>query len=105
MVVLVTAATVPGLRHLETALAQLRSVPAVAAVVGPPRKRWPKPLWRTAGPRTQSVDDDGRLVVIPRDRRLAITGVDATPLPPALVDAGRRLFELVTDRPVKGDRP
>jgi hypothetical protein len=45
------------------------------------------------------------MVVVPRDRRLAATGVDAGPLPAPLLDAGHRLLELLIDQPVKGDRP
>jgi hypothetical protein len=94
-VVVVTCATVPGLRHLEGALALLDGTPTVVAVVGPPRKRWPKPVQHSAGALTRAADHAGRLVVIPWDRRLAVAGLDSTPLPEALLDAAAAVLERV----------
>ena len=94
-VVVVTCATVPGLRHLEGALALLDGTPTVVAVLGPPRKRWPKPVQHTAGSLTQAADQAGRLVVIPWDPRLAVAGLDSSPLPGALLDAAAAVLERV----------
>jgi hypothetical protein len=94
-VVVVTCATVPGLRHLEGALALLDGTPTVVAVVGPPRKRWPKPVQHSAGALTRAADQAGRLVVIPWDPRLAVAGLDSTPLPEALLDAAAAVLERV----------
>ena len=94
-VIVVTCATVPGLRHLEGALALLHITRTVVAVVGPPRKRWPKPVQHSAGSLTRAADHGGRLVVIPWDRRLAVAGLDSTPLPPALLDAAAAVLERV----------
>ena len=102
-VVLVTTATVPGLRRLETTLALLaahrevgREVGRdVAAVLGPRLARWPGQLRHGAGPRTKSLGETGRVVAIPCDRRIAITGPDSTPLPPALLTAATALLELL----------
>jgi hypothetical protein len=94
-VIVVTCATVPGLRHLEGALALLDGTPTVVAVVGPPRKRWPKPVEHTAGALTRAADQAGRLVVIPWDPRLAVAGLDSTPLPGTLLDAAAAVLERV----------
>jgi hypothetical protein len=102
-VIVVTCATVPGLRHLEGALALLDGTPTVVAVLGPPRKRWPKPVQHTAGPLTRAADQAGRLVVIPWDPRLAVAGLDSTPLPQTLLDAAATVLERVVLR-TKGSR-
>jgi hypothetical protein len=94
-VVVVTCATVPGLRHLEGALALLDCTPTVVAVVGPPRKRWPKPVQHSAGALTRAADQAGRLLVIPWDPGLAVAGLDSTPLPEALLDAAAAVLERV----------
>jgi hypothetical protein len=97
--VVVTCATVPGLRHLEGALALLDGTPTVVAVVGPPRKRWPKPVQHSAGALTRAADNAGRLAVIPWDPWLAVAGLDSTPLPEALLDAAAAVLERVDLRP------
>src|SRR5215207_7806935 len=94
-VVVVTCATVPGLRHLAGALALLDGTPTVVAVVGPPRKRWPKPVQHSAGALTRAADQAGGLVVIPWDPWLAVAGLDSTPLPEALLDAAAAVLERV----------
>jgi hypothetical protein len=94
-VIVVTCATVPGLRHLEGALALLDGTPTVVAVLGPPRKRWPKPVQHTAGSLTRAADHAGRLVVIPWDPRLAVAGLDSTPLPATLLDAAAAVLQRV----------
>jgi hypothetical protein len=94
-VIVVTCATVPGLRHLEGALALLDGTPTVVAVLGPPRKRWPKPVQHTAGALTRAADQAGRLVVIPWDPRLAVAGLDSTTLPATLLDAAAAVLQHV----------
>ncbi len=98
-VVLVAAATTPGLRRLEAVLTLLPTDQVngglVAAVVGPRLARWPGPLRHSTGPRTEDLLDAGRVVALPHDRHLAITGVDTTPLPAALVAAAGRVLDLL----------
>ncbi len=97
-VVAVTRGTLPGLRHLEATLANLDSRTRVAAaVLGPPRPRWPKELIHSLGPLTRDLDRDGALHVIAEDRTLAVHGLDEHPLPPTLLTAARTL---VRDLPV-----
>ena len=102
-VVVVTSATIPGLRHLETTLSLLGRIPAVAAVVGPPRKRWPRSVQHGGGSLSRALDRGGRLVVVPHDTALAVAGVDSTPLPPLLIDAARAVLK-ITD-PAKKEGP
>lgn len=94
-VVLVTRVSLPGLRRLEATLLALPAADvAAAAILGPPRRRWPKSLIHSRGPRTRDLEDDGRLVVFGEDSHLALHGLDATPLPSHCLNAGRVLADL-----------
>lgn len=86
-VVLVGTATVPGLRGLETALTLLDPARPVVAVRGPDPRRWPRELTAAMGPATRDQHRTGRWVAVPHDRRLALRGIDSTPLYSALVAA------------------
>jgi hypothetical protein len=97
LVVLVTTATVPGLRRLESALDLLAGTSTCAAVIGPKPKKWPRPVGYSAGPRTRAHAAAGRLVDVPEDRALAITGLDPTPLPASLLQAAATLLRLLPD--------
>ena len=92
-VVAVTAPTVPGLRRLENALTLLGAERTVIAVVGAPRRRWPPDLTAAMGPHTRTATLHGRLVRVPADRQLAERGVDAAPLPAALLQAAATLLQ------------
>ena len=107
LVVLVTTATVPGLRRLEGALELLAGTSTCAAVIGPKRKKWPRPVGYSAGPLTRALDQAGCLVDVPQDRALAIAGLDATPLPAPLLDAAATLLRLLpaADITMKGNTP
>lgn len=89
-IIVVTSATVPGLRRLEGVVTMLSGV-VVAGVVGPRRARWPRGLKATVGPRTRDLDRRGHLVDIPTDAALAARGLDSQPLPPALLSAAATL--------------
>jgi hypothetical protein len=107
LVVLVTTATVPGLRRLESALDLLAGTSTCAAVIGPKPKKWPRPVGYSAGPRTRALEAAGRLVDVPEDRALAIAGLDATPLPASLLQAAATLLRLLppAGTTMKGDTP
>ena len=98
MVVLVARATVPGLRRLESSLHLLAGVP-VAAVVGPPLRRWPRPVRSSVGRLTGSLIESGRLVQVPEDRQLAALGITPRPLPGPLLGAAGSLFALAEGTP------
>jgi hypothetical protein len=107
LVILVTTATVPGLRRLEGALELLAGTSTCAAVIGPKRKKWPRAAEYSAGPLTRALDQAGRLVDVPEDRALVIAGLDATPLPTPLLDAAAALLRLLppADTTKKGKTP
>lgn len=93
-VLLVSTATVPGMRRLEGALELLVNHAGAhvtdrtwVAVVGPRRKKWPRGVEHAGGPHTRRALNGGRLVEIPEDRGLSIHGLDSRPVPPALLAA------------------
>ena len=90
--VAVTSATVPGMRRLEVALALVPRVRVVAAVVGPARRRWPRPVDHAMGRLTRAADERGDLIVIPHDNALAVRGLDSRPLPQALLQGAAQLL-------------
>lgn len=98
VLVLTTSATIPGLRRLETALTLLPPAQqAVAAVLGPPRRKWPRALIASAGPGTHALLRADRVAQVPFDATLATRGIDTAALPTALLAAAGRLLALTTD--------
>lgn len=96
--VLVTTATVPGMRHLEAVLDLLPPEAApVVAVRGQAhrRGRWSPPVERGLSPLVRAVREDGRVVPIPLDPGLAVRGLDTEPLPTAVVAAGSQILHLL----------
>lgn len=97
--VLVAAATVPGMRRLESTLtlfAQHRDPnQTVAAVLGARLSRWPTPVRHGIGPQVRRLEGDRRIVALPYDRRLAVCGLDTTPLPAPLLVAASAVLELL----------
>lgn len=94
--IVVTRASVPGVRQTEGVL-DLLGEPAVLAAVGP--RRWPPVVTASCGPRLRAAVVAGRLVRVPLDRRLAVRGLTADRLPPRVAAAGRALAaQLVSDR-------
>lgn len=98
-IVVVARATVPGLRRLESALHLLDVDRAIAAVVGPPRRRWPRPVAHSAGGLTGALIEAGRLVEFPEDRTLAVHGLTPDPLPAGLLAAAGVLLSLIEGNP------
>lgn len=95
--VIVCRATVPGVRLTEQVLGQVlgqvTGAPIVVAAVGP--RRWPGEITASLGPRLRELRSGGRVVPVPTDRRLEITGPDASPLPKPVRAAGRALWQLL----------
>lgn len=87
--VLVTSTvSVPGLRRLEMTLGLLdRPDGCLAALLGPTRRRWPRGLASTFGPLTSALGRRGRIIAVPIDPALRVSGVDSRPLPSALLSA------------------
>ncbi|KQU67357.1 hypothetical protein [Phycicoccus sp. Root101] len=91
-VVAVTTATIPGLRRLEGALALLEGTPVIGAVLGPPRRKWPRGLEHSLGALSRRLDQHGAMHPIPLDRGLAVRGLDSQALPTRLLTAAGHLL-------------
>ncbi len=98
-VVVVARATIPGLRRLESTLHLLDAKRTIAAVLGPPRRRWPRAVAHGVGGLTSALIDTGRLVEIPEDRTLALHGLTPAPLPAGLLTAAGALPSLIEGNP------
>lgn len=97
-IVLVTAATVPGMRRLEGVLHLLSPNAVVAvAVLGPRLRRWPREVTHSLGERTRALARNGALVQVPRDPRLAVRGLDNSPLPAGVLAAAGHLLQQLTE--------
>ncbi|WP_298747057.1 hypothetical protein [uncultured Serinicoccus sp.] len=94
--VLVTTATMPGMRHLEAVLHALpQDHEAVAVVRGGHRsRRWPTPVEQQTGPRARDLRQAGRVVTVPTEPQLAITGLDSSALPGSVLAAAAHVLAL-----------
>jgi hypothetical protein len=90
--VVVCRPTVPGIRLTEHLLGLLAEQPLAVAAIGP--SRWPGEATAGLGPRLRALRDAGRVVAVPLDRHLGITGLTAEPLPRAVRAAGGALVQL-----------
>jgi hypothetical protein len=91
--VVATTATVRGMRRLEVALDALQAAQVTAAVLGPRRKKWGRPVEGSLGPATRALDAVDGLVEIPLDRDLSVYGPTSTPLPQPLLSAAGHLLD------------
>jgi len=96
-IILVTTATVPGMRRAGVAMDHLAGhwhpEQIALAVRGPRRKKWPRGLEHAGGPAVRRALDADRCVEIPEDRELAVNGLDSRPVPVPLISAARQLLE------------
>lgn len=93
-IVLVTNATVPGLRRLESC-AELLGRDALGVVVGATAKRWPRPVKGAAA----GIPDRVRLSDFPLDPHLQVTGLTPDPLPAPLLKAAQNVLTLLGKEP------
>ena len=93
-VVMITNATVPGLRRLESC-AELLGRDALGVVVGPTAKRWPRPVRVAAAALPARV----HLTDFPLDSRLQVTGLTPDPLPAPLLKAAQNVLALLRKEP------
>lgn len=87
-VVVVTRLTVSAVRQTEHVLAAVGD-DAVLAVVGP--SRWPRMVEASCGSNLGRLRSRGRVVRVPIDARLEITGLTGDRLPKSVTVAGRSL--------------
>lgn len=80
-VVLVTRATVPGLRQLEGDLALVEADRCWAVTTGVGSHRWSRVVEHSMGPRTRQLRRAGRLVELPYSAALSQAGITTEPLP------------------------
>lgn len=92
-VVLVAQTTIPGLRRLGAALQAVGEGRAVAVTVG--AKRWPRPVEQSAGAVVRRLRDEGRIIHVPHDPALSLSGLTPDPLPPAILRPARALLTLL----------
>ena len=93
-VVLVTSATVPGVRRLESC-AELLGRDAFGVVVGPTIKRWPRPVKVAAA----GIPARVHIANFPLDPRLQVTGLTPDPLPAPLLKAAENVLALLRKEP------
>jgi hypothetical protein len=93
LLVLVCRPTVPGVRLTEQLLGHLAHRPAAIAAIGP--SRWPGEVTSSLGPRLRALRAAGRVVPVPTDRRLQVTGLASSSLPKSVRTAGRQLLGLL----------
>ena len=93
--VVVCRPTVPGVRLVEHVLSQLGEAPVVVAAVGP--RRWSGEVTASLGPRLRALRAAARVVAVPPDRRLEVTGPTHDPLPKPVRTAARALLGLLQD--------
>ena len=91
--VLVARATIPGLRRLEAATQLLGAPRVVAVTVG--AKRWPRPVEQSAGAAVRRLRDEGRVIHVPHEASLAVSGLTPDPLPPVILRPARALLTLL----------
>ncbi len=93
LVVVVCRATIPGVRLTEQLLDRLADSTVVVAMLG--GRRWPGEVTASAGPRLRALRDANRVVTVPLDGHLAVTGPTHVPLPKAVLAGGRALLGLI----------
>lgn len=91
--VLVARATIPGLRRLEAATRLLGAPRVVAVTVG--AKRWPRPVEQSAGAAVRHLRDEGRVIHVPHEPKVAVSGLTPDPLPSAILRPARALLTLL----------
>ncbi|MEA5055229.1 MAG: hypothetical protein VB093_17550 [Propionicimonas sp.] len=96
-VVLVSQATIPGLRRLEAAASLIDRPRVIAVTVG--ARRWPRPAEQAAGPMVRELRDEGRVVLVPHEPGLALAGLTPDPLPASILRPAQTLLTLLEGLP------
>lgn len=93
-VILVSNATVPGVRRLESC-AELLGRDVLGVVVGHTAKRWPRPVKVAAA----GIPARVHITDFPLDPRLQVTGLTPDPLPTPLLKAAQNVHALLRKEP------
>jgi hypothetical protein len=93
--VLVSRATVPGIRRMESLLRSAATAPAAVVIVGP--TRWAPAVEATVGASLRELDRSGRVVRLPSEPLVEIQGITPSLMPKKLVTAARKLLALLLD--------
>ena len=94
--VVVCRPTIPGVRLAEHLLGHFDDGMAIAvAAVGP--RRWPGEVDASLGSHLVRLRESGRVVAVPLERRLSVTGPSHLPLSKAVVEAGADLLRLLAE--------
>ncbi len=96
-IVLVTCATIPGIRRLDRALELLGPGPIVAAVLGPEPKKWPSQVMGEMQKRSRGLFESGQIINIPVNQKLAINGLDSAALPLELLTSAEQIWAILGD--------
>ncbi len=98
--VVVTVATVPGLRMLDNALHMIgHPADTWSVVIGPKYKKWPPPLRLATTHTIEEAIASGRLITVPTTPSLALKGLTPDPLPAGLVNACRPILDQAVGLP------
>lgn len=92
-IVVACRVTVPGLRLAEQLFTELGDLQVLLAAVG--AGRWPGEVNASLGPHLRDLRRRSRVVTVPADRRLQLTGPTNSPLPKSVASAGRTLLGLI----------
>lgn len=98
-IVLVAEVSIPSLRRLENTLGLFTQPVSLAAVIGPPLKRWPRLVLGSLGQRTRELLETQRLVSVPLVDALHVSGVTPEPLPQPVLAAAEEIL-LIADLPL-----
>jgi len=91
-VVVVTRATVPGMRQLESNLAVLEPERCWAVTTDVAVHRWSRPMEQALGPLARQLHRDGHVLRLPAHHGLAVAGITTEPLPHSLMAPAARLL-------------
>lgn len=96
--VVVTVATGPGVRALDQVLHRtVRPVDTWCVVIGPSVRRWSKPVHRAVTGRVNQAIATGRLVTVPSEPALGLSGLTAEPIPGRVLAACAHLVDQMLD--------
>jgi len=92
-VVLVSRATVPGMRQLESNLAVLERERCWVVATDVAGRRSARSVEHSLGPQGTQLDRAGRLVRLPAHQGLAVAGITTEPLPRSLMPPAAQLLK------------